>query len=47
MPPCLTLGIIKYESKVSGENQGKEQGPSLHLSVVAIEKGLRSANLLT
>ena len=36
---CLTLSIIKYESRVSGAIQGNELCPSLHLDAVAIEKG--------
>ena len=39
MPPCLTLSIIRYGSKVSGAIQGKELYPHLHFSVLAIEKG--------
>ena len=39
MPPCLTLGIMKYESMVQWSNPRKEVAPSLHLGVVAIEKG--------
>ena len=35
----LTFGIIKYGSWASGATQGKESHPSLHLNVVAIEKG--------
>ena len=40
MAPCLTLNIIKYESRVSGAILGKEYHPLLYLSVVAIEKGV-------
>ena len=36
--PCLTLRIIRYESKVSGVIQGKNLRPLLQLGVVAIEK---------
>ena len=39
MPPCITLSNIKYGSRPSGEIQRKELWPSIHLSVVAIEKG--------
>ena len=39
MPPCLTLSIIRYGSRVKQSNPGKEQRPPLHLGVVAIEKG--------
>ena len=39
MPLCLILSIIRYESRVSGAIQGKEECSPLHLSVVAIEKG--------
>ena len=39
MPPCLTLNIIRYGSRVCEAILGKEQRPPLHLSVVAIEKG--------
>ena len=36
IPPCLTLSIIRYVSRVKWR---KEWRPPLHLSVVAIEKG--------
>ena len=39
MPPCLTLSIIRYGSRVKWSNPGKELRPPLHLGVVAIEKG--------
>ena len=39
MPPCLTLSIIRYGSRVSEAIQGKELHPPLHLSVVVIVKG--------
>ena len=39
MPPCLTLSIIRYGSRVSGAIQGKELHLTPYLSVVAIEKG--------
>ena len=39
MSPCLTLSIIRYESRVSGAIQGKELRCPLYLGVVAIEKG--------
>ena len=39
MPPCLTLSVIIYVSRVKWSNPGKEQRLSLHLGVVAIEKG--------
>ena len=43
MPPCLTLSIIRYGSRVKWSNPrkgvGKGATPSLHLGVVAIEKG--------
>ena len=39
MPPCLTLSIIMYVSRVSGASQEKKLYPPLHLGVVAIEKG--------
>ena len=39
MPPCLTLGILRYKSRVSGAIQGKELRLPLLLSVVANEKG--------
>ena len=38
MPPCLTLSIIRYGSRVSGAIQGKEWHPPLHVGAVAIEK---------
>ena len=40
MPPCLTLSIIRYRSRVSGSIQGKDLRHPLHLDVVAIEKGV-------
>ena len=47
MPPCLTLSIIKYGSKVKWSNPGKRVVPSPHLHVVAIEKGaLRSPSTM-
>ena len=39
MPPCLTLSIIRYRSRVKEAIQRKELHPLLHPSVVAIEKG--------
>ena len=39
MPPCLTLRIIRYGSRVSGAIPGRDLCPLLHLSLVAIEKG--------
>ena len=39
MPPCLTLSIINYESKVSGAVLGKELCLTLHRGVEVIEKG--------
>ena len=39
MPPCLTLSIIRYGSRVKWSILGKEQRPPIHLRVVAIEKG--------
>ena len=39
IPPNLTLSIIRYRSRVSGVNKGKELDLSLNLGVVAIEKG--------
>ena len=39
MPPCLTLSIISYASRVKWSNPVKGVVPSLHLGVVAIEKG--------
>ena len=40
MSPCLTLSIIRYDSRVSEAIQGKELYPPLHLGIVAIEKGV-------
>ena len=40
MPPCLTLSIIRYASKVKWSNPGNGLHPPLHLSVVAIERGV-------
>ena len=39
MPPCLTLSIIRYGSRVKWSNPEKGVAPPLHLGVVAIEKG--------
>ncbi len=39
IPPCLTLSIIRYVSRVMWGNPGKGVALSLHLGVVAIEKG--------
>ena len=39
IPPCLTLSIIRYVSRVKWSNPGKGVASSLHLGVVAIEKG--------
>ena len=40
MPPCLTLKIIRYGSRVKWSNpRERSSAPSLHLGVVAIEKG--------
>ena len=39
MSPCLTPSIIRYESRINSAIQGKEQCLSVHLGVVAIEKG--------
>ena len=38
MPPCLTLGIIKYGSIIKWSSPGKRVPPSQNLDVVAIEK---------
>ena len=47
IPPCLALSIIRYGSRVSESIQGKEWHPSLHFSVVAIEKGAFGLPLTT
>ena len=39
MLPSLTLSVIKYKSRVKWSYPGKGVAPSLHLSVVANEKG--------
>ena len=39
MPPCFTLNIIRYRSRVSGTIQGKEQRPPIHIGEVVIKKG--------
>ena len=39
MLPCLTLSIIRQWSRVKWSNPRKGEAPSLHLGVVAIEKG--------
>ena len=38
IPPCLTLSTIRYVSRVKWSNPGRGVEPSLHFSVVAIEK---------
>ena len=45
IPPCLTLTIIRYGSRVSRAIQGKEQCPPLHFSVVTDKREPLSANL--
>ena len=45
MPPCLALSIIRYRSRVKWSNPGNGVVPSLHLSVVAIEKGAFGSSL--
>ena len=53
MPPCLTLSILRFRSRVSGAIPGKQKRLPLHLGVVAIEKGafgrprIQSANSVT
>ena len=47
IPPCLTLSIIRYGSRVKWSNLGKGVVPSLHLGVVAIEKGAFRSSLTT
>ena len=47
MPPCLTLSIIKYISRVKWSNPGKGVASSLHLGVVGIEKGAFKPPLTT
>ena len=39
IPPCLTLSNTRYVSRIKWRNPGKGVVPSLHLGVVAIEKG--------
>ena len=40
IPPCLTLSILRYVSRVKWSNPGKGVAPNhVHISVVAIEKG--------
>ena len=39
MPPCLTLSIIRYGSRVKWSNPKKGVHPPLHLGLVVIEKG--------
>ena len=39
IPPCLTLSNIRYVSREKWSNPGKGVVPTLHLGVVAIEKG--------
>ena len=47
MPPCLTVSIIRYVSRVMWSNPGIGVAPSLHLGVVAIEKGAFGSPLTT
>ena len=37
-PPCLSVSISRYRSRVSGAIQGKEWYPPLHFGVEAVEK---------
>ena len=39
MPPCLTLSTIRWGLRVKWSNPGNGVAPSLHLCVVAVEKG--------
>ena len=39
IPPCLTLSIIRYVSRVKWRNPENGVALHLHLGVVAIEKG--------
>ena len=39
MPPCLTLSIIRYGSRVKWRIPGKGVAVSIHFGVVANEKG--------
>ena len=39
MPPCLTLSILRYGSRVKWSNLEKGVAPPQHLVVVAIENG--------
>ena len=47
IPPCLTLNIIRYFSRVKWSNPGKGVVPSLTPRVVAIEKGAFGSPLTT
>ena len=40
MPPCLTLSIIRWATRVKWSNPGYGVALSLHLGVVAIKKGV-------
>ena len=47
MPPCLTVSIIRYRSRVKWSNPGNGVVPSLNLGVVANEKGAFGSPLTT
>ena len=47
IPPYLTLSIIRYRPRVKRGNPGKGVAASLHLGVVAIEKGAFGSLLST
>ena len=47
MPPCLTLSIIRWGSRVKWSNPGNGVASPLHLGVVAIERGGAFGSLST
>ena len=47
VPPCFTLSVIKYWSRVSEAIQGEKYFPPLYLGVEAIEKGAFGSLLTT
>ena len=47
MLPCLTLNIIMYGSRVKWSNPGNGVVSSLHLGVIAIEKGAFASLTIT
>ena len=47
MPPCFTLSLIRYGSRVKWSNPGKGEAPSPNPDVVAVGKGAFRSPLTT